>query len=228
MKEETISIAQSEDSFHPAKIMGENLQEELIDQDEGFQYTWMFCIRGKRVNSAGWLIRFFNTQIWLAIIKILIYVAMSIGWFTGKFNLFHHTDKKSNDIVVIIFLVLVSLMWIGVFLISLNTVSVLKNKEKERKASIIFATKSILYTNIFACLVNLTMTILEGVISWERFQEGDKVNGEFRMFVAIGFGAVTFLLLGQSYMFWHAEEPLADFSRTNDSRVSYDLNTSDD
>lgn len=223
-----MSLALTEESTHPAQIMGDNIQEALIDTDGGYQYTWMFCIRGKKVDATGWLIRFFNTQIILAVIKILIYVAMTIGWFTGKFNLFHHTDEKKSDVVVVIFLILVSVMWLAVLCLSINTNGYLKKNDRNKSSSIIFATKAVLYTNLFACLINLAMTVLQGVISWERFNEKDVKNGEFRLGLSIGFGAVTLLLLGQSYMFWHAEEPLADYGRHNDSRIGYDLNVSDD
>lgn len=220
----SITTAESyttDDSAHPAMIIGEDTQQGLIEGQKGFRYIWMFCIRSNKMSSENWLRTFFTSQVWLSILKIAVYGVMMLGWYTGKFSLFHEEPEK--DLIVVIFLMLNLLMWLGILFVSILSINLLRIGEKGNKESIIFGTKAILYSNIFACLVNISLTVLQAVISKDRFDKKDRDNGELRVGLSIAFGTVSIVLLGQAYMFWHAEEPLEDYTSDDMTKSSYDV-----
>lgn len=211
----------TDNSSHPAMITGDENEEPLINGDDNFRYIWMFCVRSRKTSSQNWLRLFFTTQVWLSVLELAVYAVMMLGWWTDKFSIFHQEPEK--DLIVVIFLVLNLVMWLSILSVSIFSINLLRIGEVSNKESITFGTRAILYSNIFACVVNLSLTVLQAFISKERFDNKDVDNGELRVGLAIVFGLVSLLLLGQACMFWHAEEPLADYMSGDDHKSSYDV-----
>jgi choline-glycine betaine transporter len=78
---------------------------------------------------------------------------------------------------------------------------------------VVFAAKTILFSNLFSTLLNVVMVAVQVHLTLVNNKAGNKQDAEFRLLMSIAFGAMSGALLGQSYMYWHSEEPLNEYLR---------------